>query len=44
MVLAMPRECFCFDFCFGTTCGAIMYAVATGKTISLQAVVGFFNI
>ncbi len=22
--LATPRECYCFDFCFGTACGAII--------------------
>jgi hypothetical protein len=30
----MPKECFCFNFCFGTACGAIMFAVAIGTTIS----------
>jgi hypothetical protein len=32
--MAMARECFCFDFCFGASCGAIMFAVATGTNIS----------
>jgi hypothetical protein len=28
------KQCFCFDFAFGTAFGAIMLAVATGTTIS----------
>jgi hypothetical protein len=32
--MSMPWECFRFDFSFGTACGAIMFAAATGKTIS----------
>jgi hypothetical protein len=28
------KECFCFDFCFGTACGTIILVVATGTTIS----------
>jgi hypothetical protein len=31
--MAMPRECFCFDFCFGTGCNGIMFAATTGTTI-----------
>jgi hypothetical protein len=34
--MAMPKEYFCFDFCFGTVCGAIMFAMATGTTFSLS--------
>jgi hypothetical protein len=32
--MTMIRQCFCFDFCFGKACGTIMFAVATGATIS----------
>ncbi len=28
------NECLCFDFCFGTASGAIMFAMAIGTTIS----------
>jgi hypothetical protein len=33
-LMSMPWECFCFDFSFGTACGAIMFAAANGITIS----------
>jgi len=32
--MVIPRECYCFDFCFGTACDAIMFVVAIGTTIS----------
>ncbi len=32
----MPKECFCFDFFFGTARGAIMFAVATVNNYFLQ--------
>ncbi len=32
--VAMPRDCFCFDFCFGAACHDIVFAMATGTTIS----------